>query len=190
MNNATNTILESTRLAVPVSERDHIQGRGNAPLTLVEYADYQCPYCGEAHPMVKAVQRKLGNQLRFVFRNFPLVEAHPYAEHAAEAAEAAGARNRFWEMHDLLLENQPDLKDPQLAEYATRLGLDARAIITEIRESRFSARIREDFKGGVRSQVNGTPAFFTNGVRFDGDPDVNSLIEALKKASLEYPQQV
>ena len=106
---------ENASLTMPVSKRDHIQGLTDAPLTLVEYGDYECPACGQAYPTIKAIQHAAGKQLRFVFRNFPLVNAHPYAEHAAEAAESAGTRGRFWEMHDLLFENQAGLEDQQLA---------------------------------------------------------------------------
>src|SRR6476646_7201477 len=111
-------------LTLPVSERDHIQGPADAPVTLVEYGDYECPHCGRAYPVVKAIQRHFGRRLRFVFRNFPLAEAHPHAAHAAEAAEAAAAQGRFWEMHDSLFEHQQALDDRHLVEYAGALGLD------------------------------------------------------------------
>src|SRR5438270_13405551 len=105
-------------LTMPVTERDHIQGNPNAPLTLLEYGDYECPYCGAAYPIVKEVQRRLGDRLRFVFRNFPLTNAHPHAEHAAETAEAAGAQGKFWEMHDTLYEHHAALDDADLDRYA------------------------------------------------------------------------
>src|SRR5215813_13182777 len=111
---------------LPIPDRDHIQGPIDAPILLLEYGDYECPYCGEAYPVVKAIQKRLGNRLCFAFRNFPLVNAHPHAEHAAEAAEGAAAQGRFWEMHDLLYENQHALEDTDLAGYASALGLDAR----------------------------------------------------------------
>src|SRR6187399_3265378 len=117
--------IRKMRLTVPAAGRDHVQGPADAPITLVEYGDYECPYCGEAHPIVKAIQKRLGNRLCFAFRNFPLVDMHPYAEHAAEAAEAAGVQDRFWEMHDLLFENQEALDDASLTRYASSLGLDA-----------------------------------------------------------------
>ena len=112
--------------------RDHIQGPIDAPLAMVEYGDYQCPYCGEAHPIVRAIQKHLGNRLCFAFRNFPLTNMHPHAEHAAEAAEAAGAQGHFWQMHDLLFENQDALDDESLAQYASSLGLDAQRLIDEV----------------------------------------------------------
>src|SRR6202790_2984928 len=120
------------KLVLPLAGRDHIQGAINAPLTLVEYGDYECPYCGEAHPVVKTIQKRLGNRLCFAFRNFPLVNSHPHAEHAAEAAEAAGAQGKYWEMHDMLFENQSALEDEDLAEYAGTLGLDTHRLITEV----------------------------------------------------------
>ncbi len=114
----------SAKMKPPVGANDHVQGTANAPVTLVEYGDYECPYCGEAYPIVKALQERLGKQMRFVFRNFPLSEMHPHAEHAAEAAEAAGGQGKFWEMHDLLYENQDALEDEDLARYAKALKLD------------------------------------------------------------------
>src|SRR3989454_3268008 len=115
---------ESSTLTPPVSERDHAQGRADAPVTLVEYGDYQCPYCGEAYPVVKRLQKALGKKLRFVFRNFPLTQAHPYALLAAEAAEASGLQGKFWQMHDLIYENQVDLEPDILPSWAGKVGLD------------------------------------------------------------------
>ncbi len=160
-------------------DRDHIQGPIDAPIALVEYGDYECPYCGEAYPIVKAIQERLGDRLCFAFRNFPLVNSHSHAEHAAEAAEAAGAQGRFWEMHDLLYENQDALEDEYLARYAATLGLDAERLIKEVLGGTHTARVREDFRSGARLGVNGTPSFFINGVRYDGSPDVEDLFAAL-----------
>jgi protein-disulfide isomerase len=165
------------RLTPPVGTRDHAQGPADAPVTLVEYGDYECPHCGRAYPIVKDVQRRLGSKLRFVFRNFPLKESHPHAEHAAEAAE--GAHGRFWQMHDMLFEHQQALLDRDLVGYATAIGLDATVFENELRAHTYKARVREDFTGGVRSGVNGTPAFFINGVRFDDSWDPDTLTEAL-----------
>jgi protein-disulfide isomerase len=168
-------------LAVPVDAgRDHIRGPVDAPATLVEYADYECPYCGAAEPIVREVQARMGDRLRFVFRNFPITSAHPHAEHAAEAADAAGAQGRFWEMHDLLLENQQHLDDEDLHGYAERLGLDVERFDAELAEHVHAERVREDFMGGVRSGVNGTPTFFVNGVRHDEPYDVDTLLAALE----------
>ena len=165
--------------ALPTPERDHIQGPIDAPIKLLEYGDYECPYCGEAYPVVKAVQKRLGKLLCFAFRNFPLANSHPHAEHAAEAAEAAGAQGRFWEMHDLLYENQGALEDEDLGEYASMLGLDAKQLMNEVLAGTHTVRVRQDFLSGARQGVNGTPSFFINGVRYDGSPDVEDLLAAL-----------
>ena len=174
----------ASKLVLPVAKRDHIQGPIDAPMALLEYGDYQCPYCGEAYPITKAVQEQLGDKLCFAFRNFPLVNSHPYAEHAAEAAEAAAVQGKFWPMHDLLFENQEALDDESLAEYAATLGLDARRLIAEVKAGAHTARIREDFSSGARGGVNGTPTFFVNGLRYDGEPDVDALVAVLTKTAL------
>jgi protein-disulfide isomerase len=171
-------------LSPPVSERDHTSGPASAPVTLVEYGDYECPYCGQAYPIVKAAQRKLGKRLRFVFRNFPLSEAHPHARHAAEAAEAAADQGKFWEMHDALFENQNALEDDQLVATARRLRLDAERIAEALEAGTYAQRVREDFRSGVRSGVNGTPTFFINGRRYDGPwADERTFIGALENAA-------
>jgi protein-disulfide isomerase len=167
------------RLVLPVGERDHSEGPADAQATLVEYGDYECPFCGQAYPIIKAVQRHLGRRLRFVFRNFPLSEMHPHALKAAMAAEAAGAQGRFWPMHDLLYENQGALDERSLARYAESLRLDVERFRTELREETYASRVHEDFMSGVRSGVNGTPTMFVNGVRHDGPWDAESLTEAL-----------
>ncbi len=166
------------KLTVPDFERDHIQGRPDAPLTLLEYGDYECPFCGEAYGVLKAIQQRLGDDLCFAFRNFPLTNMHPHAEHAAEAAEAAGAQGRFWEMHDVLFENQDALEDEDIARYASELDLDARRLMLEVVSSAHAERIREDFKSGVRAGVNGTPTLFVNGRRYDGVRGLEPLLAA------------
>ena len=172
------------QLVPPVSENDHVTGDPHAPVTLVEYGDYECPHCGMAHPIVKSIQHRLGKKLRFVFRNFPLAESHPHARQAAAAAEAAAAQGRFWEMHDALFENQDRLEDEDLVGMAKRLGLDAQRVATALEEGTFTARVRDDFRGGVRSGVNGTPTFFVNGERYDGAwPDEDSFVRALERAA-------
>ena len=173
----------SAKMKPPVGANDHVQGTANAPVTLVEYGDYQCPYCGEAYPIVKALQERLGKQVRFVFRNFPLSEMHPHAEHAAEAAEAAGGQGKFWEMHDMLYENQDALEDEDLARYAKALKLDMPRFIKEMESRHYAERVRADFSSGVRSGVNGTPSFFINGARHDGPFDLASLLAAIKEAA-------
>jgi protein-disulfide isomerase len=170
-------------LTLPVGERDHAQGPATAAVTLVEYGDYECPHCGRAHPIVKEVQRRLGDRLRFVFRNFPLAESHPQAEAAAEAAEAAGAHGKFWEMHDHLFEHQQALDHHHLVAYATHLGLDGPRFERDLREHHLAARVREDFLSGVRSGVNGTATFYLNGRRYDGSDDVESLVGAVEDAT-------
>jgi protein-disulfide isomerase len=172
------------RLTPPVSAQDHAEGPENAPLTLVEYGDYECPHCGRAYPIIKEVQRALGSQLRFVFRNFPLAEAHPHALHAAQAAEAAAAQGRFWEMHDVIFEHQDALEDRDLVRYAETLGLDAVRVARELEAETHAARVRADFRSGVRSGVNGTPTFFVNGKRYEGLwEDAATFIRALRHAA-------
>jgi protein-disulfide isomerase len=166
-------------LAIPVSPADHAQGPDDASVTLVEYGDYQCPHCGSAYHVIKEVQRRLGKKLRFVFRNFPLNQAHPQAELAAESAEAAGAQGKFWEMHDALFENQAQLGQPLIEALVDRLGLDAGQFAAELEERKYQARVKHDFMGGVRSGVNGTPGFFINAERYDESWDVESLTAAL-----------
>ena len=169
-------------LKPPVGPKDHVQGPPDAPVHLVEFGDYECPYCGEAYPVVKALQERLGDQMCFVFRNFPLTQVHPHAEEAAEAAEAAGAQGKFWEMHDLLYENQDALEPEDLVQYARALKLDLPRFVLEMREHVYVERVREDFRSGVRSGVNGTPTFFINGVRHDGSFDLVSLLAAIEEA--------
>lgn len=166
----------------PLSAHDHIQGSPDADIVLVEYGDYECPYCGAAYPVVKELQKRLGHKLSFAFRNFPLANAHPHAEFAAEAAEAAAAQGKFWEMHDLLYEHQDALEPENLIEYATTLGLDLHRFTKEINEHVYATRVREDFRSGVRSGVNGTPTFFINGERYNGSYDVRSMLQALREA--------
>jgi len=168
-------------LALPVGSRDHAQGAEGAPITLVEYGDYECPHCGRAYPIVKSVQRAFGKRLRFVFRNFPLGEMHPHAENAAEAAEAAGAQGKFWKMHDALYEHQDALEADNLVAYATKLGVSVKRFAADLENRVHAPRVREDFQSGVRSGVNGTPTFFINGGRFDGSWDLEGLSTAIEK---------
>jgi protein-disulfide isomerase len=162
-------------------DRDKKQGPPTASVTLVEYGDYECPACGEAYGIIKAVQRAMGDDLCFVFRNFPLSEAHPHAEHAAEIAEEAAVAGRFWPMHDALFENQDALDDGSLLSYGEQLGLDRERLLRALRGSH-AKRIREDFLSGVRSGVNGTPGLFVNGRRYDGFGDPESLLAVLRAA--------
>jgi protein-disulfide isomerase len=173
----------TARLVVPIGERDHVLGSPNAPASLVEYGDYECPHCARAHPVVATVRRRLGARLHFAYRHFPLAEIHPFAIRAAEAAEAAGAQEQFWAMHDLLFENQPRFDDESLLGYATALDLDLPRFVRELAEHAWTQRIRDDFLSGVRSGVNGTPTFFINGVRYDQPWDADSLTRALMAAA-------
>jgi protein-disulfide isomerase len=167
-------------LTMPVTEdRDHIEGPADAPVTLVQYGDYECPFCGAAYPIIKEVQARIGKRLRFVFRNFPITTSHPHAE---RAAEAAGAQGMFWQMHDHLYENQRHLRDDDL-RYAEALGLVVDVFDKERTEHVHSDRIHEDFMSGVRSGVNGTPTFFINGVRHDDSYELETLLSALERAS-------
>lgn len=170
------------KLKIPVGPADHAQGPADAPVTLVEFGDYECPHCGRAYPIVKALQKKFGKQLRFVFRNFPLSEMHPHAQAAAETAEFAGAHEKFWEMHDLIYENQQALSERLLTDLALRLKLDAKALAKARETGEFTDRVQQDFSGGVRSGVNGTPTFFINGERHDADFEFETLVEALNEA--------
>jgi protein-disulfide isomerase len=182
----------NSRLTPPVSERDHAVGPDDAPVTLVEYGDYECPYCRMAHQIVKAAQRELKGQLHFVFRNFPLAEIHPHARHAAQAAEAAAAQGKFWEMHDMLFEHQDGLEDADLVRYAEMLGLDAQRVARELEAGTYAKRVRDDFRSGVRSGVNGTPTFFVNGERYEGswaneEAFIRALRDSVRQASRDIP---
>jgi protein-disulfide isomerase len=165
-----------SELKPPVGDTDHVQGKRDAAIVLVEYGDYQCPYCGAAYPQIKAVQQSMGERLCFVFRNFPLTNLHPQAMMAASFAEAAATVGKFWEMHDMIFENQRRLNDRSLVDYAKRVGLDD-GLIESALQGNFEPKIRADFKTGVRSGVNGTPTLFVNGKRFEGPAEADALLE-------------
>ncbi|HEY0396976.1 MAG TPA: DsbA family protein [Acidimicrobiia bacterium] len=168
-------------LALPINPgRDHIRGTVDAPISLLEYGDYECPFCGVAYPVVEAVREEMGDALRFVYRHFPLTTVHPHAWMAAEASEAAGAQRRFWPMHDLLFEDQEHLAVPDLVTRARALGLDEDRFEEELAAHVHAGRVQEDFVSGVRSGVPGTPTFFVNGVRYEGPTDVDSLLAAVQ----------
>ncbi len=178
---------ESATLTPPVSARDHAAGLADAPLTLVEYGDYQCPYCGAAYPVVKRLQKTLGKKMQFVFRNFPLTQMHVYALIAAETAEAAALQGKFWEMHDLLFEQQAFLDPDVIPLWAERIGLNLEQLGNDIRQGIPEKRIKEDRQSGIRSGVNGTPTFFINGIRYDGSPDFASMLGALESDLARLP---
>jgi protein-disulfide isomerase len=170
-------------LAVPVRpDRDHTLGRPGALVSLVEYVDFESADCAAAHPVVEAVRMKMGDELQFVFRHFPDVNAHPHAETAAEAAEAAGAQGQFWKMHDLLLETQAALELPDLLAKADVLDLDLEVFATDVTSGRNEPRVREDFLSGVESGVTGTPAFFIDGQLYHDAVKVRPLLRALQRA--------
>ncbi len=169
-------------LAVAVGKSDHAQGPEDAPVTVVEYGDYQCPYCADMNPMIKAIAKAMGTQLRFVFRHMPLLEMHPYAQHAAEAAEAAGAQGKFWEMHDAILQQQSELGSDLLHQLAVRFKLDVGQFSADLATRRYRPRVKRDFMGGMRSGVAGTPTFFINGKRYEGALDHASLLSAIGRA--------
>lgn len=172
-------------LRVPVTQADHIQGFPGAPVTMVEYGDYECAFCGLAHPIVKSVQKRFAKQLRFAFRHFPLAQVHPYAQSAAETAEFAGAHGHFWQMHDGLYENQASLGVPLFFALAAALDLPGEALRTALETGSYASKVRNDFVGGVRSGVNGTPTFFIGGRRHDGSFDFAELVSAIDAALLQ-----
>jgi protein-disulfide isomerase len=170
-------------LTMPLDpQRDHIRGSLDAPAQLVEYGDYECPYCGAAYPIVEAVLDRLGDRVCFAYRHFPITTSHPHAETAAEAAECAAAQGRFWPMHDRLFTHQDRLAPGDLRLHAAAIGLDLPRFDTELSSSAHRERVRQDFVSGVRSGVNGTPSFFINSVRYDGSWDLDSLLASLTQA--------
>jgi NhaA family Na+:H+ antiporter len=172
---------DSPNLKPPVSDHDHIEGTADARVTLVEYGDYECPHCRQVAPVIEQVQERFGDRLRYVFRHFPISTAHPNAQLAAEAAEAAAAQGKFWEMHDRIFQHTGPLGKPQLARFAQELDLDVEQFERELEEHLYADRVRQDFLSGVRSGANGTPTFYLNGVRYDGPWDLDSLISEIEK---------
>jgi protein-disulfide isomerase len=174
-----------------VQSRDHILGPIDAPITLVEYGDYECESCAQAQPVIHALRRHFGDRLRFVFRNFPLTKLHPHALHAAEASESVavyGPPGSYWAMHDSLFRHQQDspdaLDDAHLVRYANAVGADGKRVAAHLRARTFEGLIRSDYVGGVRSGVTGTPTFFTGDRMFEGDwTDVPALVAALQASA-------
>jgi NhaA family Na+:H+ antiporter len=169
------------RLRRLVGEDDHIRGPEDAVVTFVEYGDYECPHCRQAHSIVNELQDMLGDQFRYVFRNFPITTIHPNAQMAAEAAEAAGAQGKFWEMHTALFQAEGPLAKEKILQFATELELDMERFQRELDEQVYTKNVREDFLDGAKSGVNGTPTFFINGIRYDGPWDIESLKEEIEK---------
>ena len=171
-----NTDGKLVELSAPVTERDHVRGSLEAPVVLVEYGDFECPYCGRAYPIIKRLQARLRDRLRFVFRHFPLIHKHPLAQQAAEAAEAAESQGQFWAMHDLLFEHQEALDDYHLYAYAESLGLDVARFARELVDRIHEKRVDRDVRSGRRSGVTGTPTFFLNGVRHTDEESLERLV--------------
>jgi protein-disulfide isomerase len=175
--------LDLSKLLLPVQPDDHLQGAQDARYTLVEYGDYECPDCGRLFETLRDLHGQLGEDLRLVFRHYPRSGIHPHAQQAAEAAEAAGAQGRFWEMHDLLFANQNALATKHLYRYAERLALDLQRFREELKHRTYEGRVREDFRRGVANGVYGTPGLFINGIRYDRALDPDSLLTQLKEPS-------
>jgi protein-disulfide isomerase len=169
-----------TQLTPAVNSHDHISGNPEAALELVEYGDYECPYCGAAYPIVKDIQERLGKVLRFIFRNFPLSKIHQHAFIAAIATEAAALHNKFWEMHDIVFENQKALEMENILHLAETIGLDSDQFEFDLTEKSLLNKVRKDFESGLRSGVNRTPTFYINGEKFDGDWRSGDLLQYLE----------
>ena len=170
-------------LVVPINKNDHVLGPSDAPVSMVEYGDFECPHCAAAHLVLKNVLKRMGPRLRFVYRHMPLTQVHPNAELAAEASEAAGAQGKFWQVHDALFEHQPQLSPVLIPILAERLGLDMKRIVEDLAARRYRDKVREDFMGAVRSGAAGTPTFFINGERHEGGYDETSIVAALDVAA-------
>ena len=177
------TADELVDLSEPVDdERDHVRGSDDAPVTLVEYGDYQCPYCGQAEVVIRELLVSFGDDLRYVWRHLPLNDVHPNAQMAAEAAEAAAAQGAFWPMHDALLGHQDELSAPALRAYAAGIGLDVERFWDELRRRQYAPRVAEDVETADASGVAGTPSFFINGRRHDGAYDLPTLTARVRAA--------
>lgn len=172
-----------TKLTVPVSIGvDHIRGSVNAPITIVEYGDFESPYTGMAYVVIKELLRQFNEKIYFVYRNFPLNGIHPHAQYAAEATEAAAAQDKFWQMHDHLFEHQKALDDHLLLEYAQKVGLNIDKFKKEMSEHVYAPLINKSLNSGIDSGVEGTPTFFINGERYEGSWDLDTLSSFVKKS--------
>jgi protein-disulfide isomerase len=169
-----------TQLKPAVNSNDHIHGNHNAALELVEYGDYQCPYCGRAYPIVKNIQQVLGPDLKFIFRNFPLSRIHPHAFAAAVATEAAGLQGKFWEMHDIVFENQKMVDTESIFLMAKMIGLDLERFKSDVQRKELAEKVEKDFESGMRSGVNRTPTFFINGEKYEGSWEENDFLAYLQ----------
>lgn len=177
---------EIVRLRNSVTDRDHVLGPVTAPVTVVEYGNFECWHCGRTHPEIKKARELLGDSLRFVFRHFPTVETHRHSLRAAEASEAAGAQGKFWEMYDQLFTHQEALEDKDLLQYAKRIGLDAARFSRDMAENVFLRQIEADYDRSIFDEhVTGTPTLYFNEVRYNGSTDIESLLAAIKRADTE-----
>ncbi|KIC95787.1 DsbA family protein [Flavihumibacter solisilvae] len=168
-------------LAIPVSNLDHTWGNSKAAIELVEYGDFQCPHCGRAYPLVKELKYTFKDSIKLVFRHFPLTRVHPQAMAAAVAAEAAAVQDKFWEMHDMLFDNQAYLNIESLLSYAETIGLDIAKFTDDLQDSSLHDKVENDFMGGMRSGVNGTPTFFVNGERYEGSWEGDNLARYIEE---------
>lgn len=174
---------EIVTLKNPVNDQDHVAGPASAVVTLVEYGNFECIHCGQTYPILKQVRSLLSNDLRFVFRHFPTVQTHPHSVRAAEAAEAAGAQGRFWEMHDELFTHQTALEDRDLMRYARRIGLDLDKFSQALSESIFLSQIQAGYERSLFDEhITGTPTVYLNGTRYTGSTDLQTLLEAIKES--------
>jgi formate-nitrite transporter family protein len=177
---------EIVTLKNAVTDGDHVSGLQTAPVTLVEYGNFECVHCGRTYPVIKEVQKLLGNNLRFVFRHFPTVRTHPHSLRAAEAAEAAAAQEKFWEMHDQLFTHQQALEDHDLSRYARRIGLDAERFARDMADHTFLKQIEANYQRSLFDEhVTGTPTLYINEVRYTGTSEVESLLGWIKQADTE-----
>jgi len=175
------SVIEEQKLVLPVSERDHFRGNLEAPITLLEYGDYECPDCFHAAPIVNELRRDFGDRLRFVFQHFPNSTIHPHASVAAQGAEAAGAQGKFWEMHDVLYKHQKDLIDHDITHFALMIGIEPYRFEAEISSQRYAPRVAEDYQSGVSSGVKGTPTFFINGLRYRGTAEKDAMAQSIQQ---------
>ena len=177
-----------SKLTPPLDQHDHVLGPPDALVQLVEFGDYQCPHCGAAYPVLKQLQKTYAEKMLFAFRNFPLANAHEYALSAAIAAEAAGRQHRYWEMHDLIFENQVLLSEEVFAEFARELALNPAVFEKDMQDEALREKVETDFESGVRSGVNGTPTFYMNGHKYTGDYSYKALSAGIDKYIAEKAQ--
>jgi protein-disulfide isomerase len=174
------------KLKPPVNEDDHLQGNAHAKVVLVEYGDFECPHCAVAHPIIQQLEKKYKEQMAFVFRHFPLSEIHPFAKIAAISAEAAAKQGKFWEMHNMIFENQTKISTVFLLRIAESLGLDIKIFQRDTYDDKLAEKVDDQFESGVLSGVNGTPSFYINGEKYNGAYDFESMSAAVENAIARY----